>query len=129
MKDIFEKDDPFKKHLEKGFSVNAELCLIENLKVTMSEILKSGDEEKSKDLMPALASFMFGIQGQSAITFDNSADIQENPVIANLLLKIDSAIKSEHGNGANETDDYALYSSKFFSKETVSCIQEFLPVL
>ena len=79
--------------------------------------------------MPTFAIFMFKIKGDSKINFKNAEDLKENPVLAHMLLKLDKAIKCEFNIGADKDDDDALYSSKFFSKESMSCIKEFLPCL
>jgi hypothetical protein len=73
------------KHLAKGFRVSSQVSLISNLKKAISEMLKSedeGEQQLAQQLMLAAPAFIFGINANMNIEFDDFEEIAEHPMAA-----------------------------------------------
>ena len=80
-----EKETPLLKHLSKGFKVSSQVTLVSNLKKAISEMLKSDIEEEQElgqMLMMGAPAFIFGINANVNIDFDDFEEVAEHPMAA-----------------------------------------------
>jgi len=80
-----EKETPLLKHLAKGFKFSSEVTLVSNLKKAISELLKSDNEEEQEigqKMMMVAPAFIFGINANMDIEFDDFEEIAEHPMAA-----------------------------------------------
>jgi len=71
------------KHLAKGFKVSSQITLVSNLKKAILELLKSeveAEQEVAQKLMIAAPAFLFGINANMDIAFDDFEEIAEHPM-------------------------------------------------
>ena len=80
-----DKETPLLKHLAKGFAVSTQVSLVSNLKKAISEMLKSDSEEEvelAQKMMLVAPAFIFGINANMNIEFDDFEEIAEHPMAA-----------------------------------------------
>ena len=80
-----EKETPLIKHLAKGFKVSSQITLVSNLKKAIAEMLKSDSEEEQEvgqQLMMIAPAFIFGINANMNIEFDDFEEVAEHPMAA-----------------------------------------------
>lgn len=80
------------KHLAKGFKVATQVSLISNLKKAISEMLKSedeGEQQLAQKLMLVAPAFIFGINANMNIEFDDFEEIAEHPMAAPAMATFD----------------------------------------
>ena len=80
-----EKETPILKHLASGFRATAQISLVSNLKRAIAEMLKSEIEDEqyiAQKLMIAAPAFLFGINANMDIDFDDFEEIADHPMAA-----------------------------------------------
>lgn len=80
-----EKETPLIKHLAKGFKVSSQISLVSNLKKAIAEMLKSDNSEEQEvgqKLMMIAPAFIFGINANMNIEFDDFEEVAEHPMAA-----------------------------------------------